>query len=119
MTREEKILLKTFQDHLTVYRSERYVDPESKESVSREVMVYQDAPCALSTSSRKTPEKLGVTSKEDTEMLILTLTDVAMKANDRAEVTTKTGQIFKGRTGRTFIYTGSHGETGMHIETLA
>lgn len=55
----------------------------------------------------------------DTEHVIFAAPDIRMVDMDRVMVTTEAGQVFRGRTGRTFVYAGSHGETPLYIEEMA
>ena len=52
---EAQILAKTYQDNLTVKRKQHTV-AKSGESVFKEVLIYENIPCALSQSGGSTPE---------------------------------------------------------------
>ena len=45
--------------------------------------------------------------------------DIRMEPDDWAEVVTQAGDFYAGRTGKTFVYAGSHGETRMKTEGIA
>jgi len=115
---EAQILAKTYQDRLTVKRK-RQIEKKSGESTFEEVTVYENIRCALSRSGSGSPQKDGNKRVIDQEMTIFAGPEILMKDMDSATVETPAGQIFKGHTGRTFAYAGSHGETVFKIETLA
>lgn len=116
--REAEILAKTFRDHLTVYRKKKIRDPETLQTLEKDVIVYEGIPCALSQGSSSKPDRQEFHSEKQFEAVIFTVPGVEMLNNDRAEVTTEAGQVFQGLTGRTFGYI-SHGETPFAMEGLA
>ena len=113
-----EILRKTYRDRLTVLRGSPDVD-ESGESVRKETVVYDNVPCALSQNSTGSPKREDNRRVSDTEHVIFAAPDIRMVDMDRVMVTTEAGQVFRGRTGRTFVYAGSHGETPLYIEEMA
>lgn len=116
--REAAILAKTFRDHLTVYRKKRVKDPETLQTLEKEVPVYEGIPCALSRGSNSKPDRQEFHSERQSESVIFTMPGVEMLDHDRAVVVTEAGQTFRGITGRTFGYI-SHGETPFSTEELA
>ncbi len=115
---EAQILSKTYRDRLTVIRKQHEV-AESGESVLKDVIIYNDVPCALSKGGLGTPEKDENRRTADYDMTIFAAPEVVMKDMDSIVVQTPSGQVFKGVSGRTFSYAGSHGETPVRIETMA
>ena len=118
INRESKILKETFRDQLTATRKQAGTDPDTQETVFQDVMVFENIPCALSNSSGDAPERTEKVSVQSRDMVIFTLPGVFLQANDKVTVTTEAGQIYKGRTGRTFGYI-SHGETPFLVEDLS
>jgi len=55
--REANVLAKTFRDQMSVYRTRRVRDPETQGTVEKEILVYEDIPCALSQKGNDTPER--------------------------------------------------------------
>ena len=115
---EVQILAKTYQDKLTVRRKQHTVKG-SWESVFKEVLIYDNIPCALSQNGGSTPEKDGNKRTADRSMTIFTSPEIIMKDMDSITVETAAGQVFRGYSGRTFAYANSHGETAFKIETIA
>lgn len=115
---EAQILAKTYQDNLTVKRKQHTV-AKSGESVFKEVLIYENIPCALSQSGGSTPEKDGNKRTADRSMTIFASPEIIMKDMDSITVETSAGQVFRGHSGRTFAYANSHGETAFKIETIA
>lgn len=115
---EAQILVKTYRDRLYVARRQPVTD-ESGESVMRDMPVYEDVPCALSSGSAGAAEREDGRRKSDNEMVIFAGPGILMKEMDRAVVRTRAGQTFQGVTGRTFSYAGSHGETPLRVESMA
>ncbi len=113
--REAGILAKTFRDRLTVHRRQKERDPDTQETVEKEYTVYENAACALSRNSSSTPERQEFHSETQREFTIFTMPGIELKDNDRAVITTETGQKFEGITGKTFAY-ASHGETPFAVE---
>lgn len=113
-----EILRKTYRDKLTVVRGSPDVD-ESGESTRREAVVYDSVPCALSQSSTGSPKREDNRRVSDTEHVIFAAPDIRMEEMDRVIVVTEAGQAFHGRSGRTFAYADSHGETPFYIEEMA
>ncbi|MCM1192711.1 MAG: hypothetical protein NC389_09820 [Acetatifactor muris] len=115
--REAEILAGTFRDQLTVYRKERAKDPETLQTLEKDVLIYEKIPCALSRGSSGRPDRQEFHSEKQFEAVIFTMPGAEMKDNDRAEIITEAGQAFKGITGKTFGYI-SHGETPFAAEEL-
>lgn len=113
-----EILRKTYWDRLTVVRGSPGVD-ESGESIRRETVVYDEIPCALSQNSTGSPKREDNRRVSDTEHVIFAAPDIRMEEMDRVTVVTEAGQVYRGRSGRTFVYDGSHGETPFNIEEMA
>lgn len=118
MRSAEEILQKTYRDKLTVVRGSPGVD-ESGESIRRETVVYDQIPCALSQDSTGSPKREDNRRVSDTEHVIFAAPDIRMEEMDKVTVVTEAGQVFRGRSGRTFAYAGSHGETPFYIEEMA
>ena len=97
--REANVLAKTFRDQMSVYRTRRVRDPETQGTVEKEILVYEDIPCALSQKGNDTPERQEFHSEK----------------KRKAVIVTEAGQQFTGMTGRTFGYI-SHGETPFTAE---
>lgn len=116
-TREAKILAKTFRDRLTVYRKHLGKDPDTLETVEKEDAVYEDIACALSQKSNNAPERQEFHSETQREFTIFTIPGIELEDNDKVAITTETGQIFEGITGKTFAYV-SHGETPFSVEKI-
>ncbi len=108
--REAKILEKTYKDRLTVYRKKMGVNPDTLESRETEKAVYEEIKCALSQKNSSVPEQQEFYSKKQRSMVIFTSPGVFIQDNDRAVIQTEAGQLFQGKTGKTFAYS-SHGET--------
>lgn len=113
-----EILRKTYRDKLTVSRGFPGMDG-SGESVRKETRVYENVPCALSQKSTGSPKREDNRRVSDTGHVIFAAPDIRMEEMDRVMVTTEAGQVFRGRTGRTYSYAGSHGETPLYIEEMA
>lgn len=116
---EAAVLAKTYHDWLTVCRYYSYEDETTKETKEGEKTVYKSVPCALSQSKNEIPARAGVVFQKDAECILFTMPDIRMEENDCAEIVTQAGEFFRGRTGRTFVYAGSHGETKLKIEGTA
>lgn len=116
--REAEILARTFRDRLTLYRKKRIRDPETDESLEREVPIYEDVLCALSQGSGSVPERQEFYSEQKRSAVIFTPPGIFMEDNDRAVIVTEAGQTYQGKTGRTFGYI-SHGETPFAPEEMA
>ncbi len=116
---EAAVLAKTYHDRLTVFRYVSHTDGDTGETKEAESVIYKSVPCALSQSKNEVPVREGVTFPKDAGHVLFTMPDIRMEENDRAEVVTQAGESYKGRTGRTFVYAGSHGETRMKIEGIA
>lgn len=118
LEREKRILAKTYFDRLDVYRTRLVKNPDTGESSLQEVCVYADCPCALSMSSKNAPERGTAADEESNENVIFADPELQMHNNDRVVVRTASGQVYEGRTGKTFVL-GSHGETNLKVEALA
>ncbi len=116
---EAEILAKTYKDQLTVSRYYSYEDETTKEKKEGKKIVYASVPCALSQSKNATPARAGVLFQKDAEYILFTMPDIRIEENDCAEIVTQAGESIRGRTGRTFVYAGSHGETKIKIEGTA
>lgn len=114
---EAAILAKTFKDRMTVYRKKRVKDPKTLQTLEKEVSVYEGIPCALSKGSSSKPDRQEFHSEKQFEAVIFTMPGVEILNNDRVEIVTEAGQVFRGLTGRTFGYI-SHGETPFAMEGL-
>ncbi len=115
---EAQILKRTYRDRLTVRRKQR-TETKSGENVFNETVVYESIPCALSQSGSGIPEKDGNKRTACRDMTIFAAPEILMKDMDSITVETSEGQVFRGYSGRTFAYAGSHGETAFKIETIA
>ena len=113
-----EILQRTYRDKLTVVRGSPGVD-ESGESVRKETAAYDSIPCALSQKSTGLPKREGSRRVSDTERVIFAAPDIRMEDMDKVTVVTEAGQVFRGRSGRTYVYAGAHGETPLYIEEMA
>lgn len=113
-----EILRRTYRDKLTVVRGSPGVD-DSGESVWEETAAYDSIPCALSLKSTGLPKREGSRRVSDTEHVIFAAPDIRMEDMDKVTVVTEAGQVFRGRSGRTYVYAGSHGETPLYIEEMA
>lgn len=113
--REAKILAKTFRDHLTVYRKKKETDPESLQTIEKDMLVYENIPCALSQGGNSRPDRQEFHSEKQFEAVIFTIPGIELLDHDKAVVITEAGQMFEGVTGRTFRYV-SHGETPFALE---
>lgn len=115
---EAEILAKTFRDKLTVYRKGKEKDPETLQTIEKNVLVYENLPCALSQGSSNRPDRQEFYSEKQFEAVIFTMPGVEMSDHDQVEIVTEAGQVFQGGTGKTFGYI-SHGETPFAVEELA
>lgn len=115
--REAEILAKTFADHLTAYRKEMRIDPETQESREKEILIYENVICALSQSGVNVPERKEFHSEKQMNAVIFTPPGIFLKDNDRVVINTLSGQCFCGKTGKTFAYI-SHGETPFAPEAV-
>lgn len=115
---EAQILEKTYKDKMNVCRGKSYVD-EDGESRIKNIVVYENTPCALSSGSMGKPELQDHRRTVDREMTIFAAPDVLLKDMDVVTVITQAGQVFRGRSGRTFSFAGSHGETSFLMEDMA
>lgn len=113
-----KILQKTYRDKLTVVRGSPGVD-ESGESIRKEAVIYENVSCALSQKSTGSPKREDNRRISDTEHVLFAAPEIQMVEMDRVTVVTEAGPVYRGRTGRTFSYAGSHGETPLYIEEMA
>lgn len=118
MNKEQRILERTYKDKLTVYGWENYIDPDTLESKKRKILKYDDVKCGLSKSNTGKPETGEFTSDINDEFVIFASPDIFMKANDVAIVKTAMGQIYEGKTSKSFVYS-SHGETKFKVEVKA
>ncbi len=116
---EAEILARTYHDRLTVSRYYSYKDETTGETKEGKGMVYESAPCALSQSKNEAPDREGVVFRKNAGYVLFAMPDIRLEENDCAEVVTQAGEHFRGRTGKTFVYAGSHGETKMTIEGTA
>lgn len=116
---EATVLAMTYHDRLTVFRYVSRTDERTGETKEEKAVIYESVPCALSQSKNEVPIREGVTFRKDVEHVLFTMPDIRMEPDDWAEVVTQAGEFHKGRTGRTFVYAGSHGETKMEIEGIA
>ena len=112
-----EILRRTYRDKLTVVRGTPGVD-ESGESIRKETVVYDNVPCALSKGSSSLKREDNRRAS-DAEHVVFAAPDIRMEEMDRVTVVTQAGQAYRGRSGRTFSYAGSHGETPFYIEGMA
>lgn len=115
--REAKILEKTFQDRLSVYRKHLGRDPKTQATVEIETTVYENIICTLSQGSNRVPERQEFHSEAKRDYTIFTAPRIELLDNDRAVIHTEAGQIFEGITGKTFGYV-SHGETPFSVEKI-
>lgn len=115
---EAKILEKTYHDRLTVTRKTMCIDEETKESKYPDTVVYENIKCGLSNSTNKASSKEEYYHKLENEKMIFSPPGIEMQSNDCAVVITEMGQVWKGRTGKTFIYP-SHGETELKLEEIS
>lgn len=113
-----EILRKTYRDKLTVVRGSPGVD-ESGESIRKETVIYDNVPCALSQNSTGSPKREDNRRVSDAEHVIFAAPDIRMEEMDKVIIATEAGPVYRGRTGRTFAYAGSHGETPFYIEEMA
>ena len=90
---EVQILAKTYQDKLTVRRKQHTVKG-SGESVFKEVLIYDNIPCALSQNGGSTPEKDGNKRTADRSMTIFTSPEIIMK--DMDSITVETAGRYSG-----------------------
>lgn len=118
MRNEADIFRKTYKDKLTVIRGMPEVD-EHGETVRKDVMVYENVPCALSQGTVESPKREDNRRVSDAEHVIFAAPNICLADMDRVTVATEAGQVFRGTCGRTFLYAGSHGETPFHIEEMA
>ena len=116
---EAEALAMTYHDRLTVSRFVSRTDGGTGETKEEKTIVYESVPCALSQSKNEVPMREGVTFRKDAEHVLFTMPDIRMEPNDWAEVVTQAGDFYAGRTGKTFVYAGSHGETRMRTEGIA
>lgn len=116
---EVQILQETYQDRVSVYRKVHEVDGNIGETREREKLIYDEKPCALSQSKAGAPVRNGATSAVDQDYVIFTDPSVRILDNDRVTVVTEAGERYEGRTGRTFVYARSHGETKLKVEGTA
>lgn len=115
--REAGILAKTFKDHLSVYRKQKKMNPQTLATVEEEAPVYEDIPCALSQKGNNVPDRQEFHSESKRDYTLFTVPGVELLDNDRAVVQTEAGQTFEGKTGKTFSYV-SHGETPFGVEKI-
>lgn len=117
LEKESRILARTYYDRLDVYRNRLVKDPDTGESSMEERLVYSDAPCAFSMSSKNAAERGTIADEQSNENVIFADPGLQMNPNDRAVIRTASGQVYEGRTGRTFVI-GSHGETNLKVESF-
>lgn len=117
LEREKRILEKTYHDRLDVYRYRLVRDRESGETLQERVPVYQDRMCALSLSGNGAPEKGDTADTVSSEGTLFADPGIRMQEKDLAVVRTAAGQVYEGRTGRTYVVM-SHGETPLKIEKV-
>lgn len=115
--REARALEKTFRDRLSVYRKQKETDPQTQATVEKESSVYEKIPCALSQKGNNVPDRQEFHSEPKRDYTIFTIPGVELVDSDRAVVHTEAGQIFEGKTGKTFGYV-SHGETPFSVEKI-
>lgn len=118
MRSEADILRKTYKDTLTVIRGMPDVD-EHGESVRKDVIVYENVPCALSQGTVGSPKREDNRRVSDAEHVIFAAPDIRMVDMDHAVIVTEAGQVLRGICGRTFSYAGFHGETPFKAEEMA
>lgn len=105
---------KTYWDRLTVRRKKIQTDPQTGESSFTETEVYVSIPCALSRSNAQAGEQETIASRTSNEYVIFADPEIRLLENDYAIVETEAGEVYEGRTGRTYV-AGSHGETVLKI----
>ena len=115
---QAQILAGTYRDRLFLVRKKHAVS-ESGESTYQDNVIYDGVPCALSSTGGSVPEKKDGRRISDRDMVIFAGPEIIMKDMDSVIIRTEVGQVLKGKTGRTFSYAGSHGETPVRIETMA
>ena len=117
LEREKRILERTYHDRMDVYRYRLVRDVESGESRQEQVPVYENRRCALDLSGNGAPEKGTVADAVSTGGTLFADPGILLKENDLAVVRTVSGQVYEGRTGRTYAVL-NHGETPLKIEKV-
>lgn len=115
---EAKILAATYKDKAFVYRLESYQD-EAGETKERKKLVYENIPCAISQSKNDVPERGEGVFPRAQEYVLFTCPDIRIGENDYVQVITEAGERYEGRSGKTFVYPASHGETKLKVEGIA
>lgn len=113
---EAEILAKTLRDHLTAYRKQKVMDTETLQTLEKEILVYENIPCALSKGGNNRPDRQEFHSEKQFEAVIFAAPEIELLDHDRIVITTETGQVFDGITGKTFKYV-SHSETPFAVES--
>lgn len=116
---EAAILAATYRDRMQVTRSSRVKDEGTHEMESRDVAVYDNVPCALSTSGSSAPSRDGGNNRytASDSYVIFAAPGIFCRAGDMVTVTTEAGQVYTGRAGRSMGY-ASHTETPLGVERV-
>ncbi len=116
--KEAAVLAKLYYDRMDVYRTRYVKNTDTGAMEKSESCMYQDVCCALSLSDKDAPDRGDVTSQVSNRHTLFASVDFLMEANDRVVVRTAAGQVYEGRTGRTFVLM-SHGETDFFVERVS
>lgn len=118
LEKEKRILAKTYFDRMDVYRSLLTKDPDTGETMQDEVLLYENRPCALSVTSKDAPDTGTILGTVQNQNVIFSDPELICQENDRIILRAQSGQVYKGRTGMTYV-AGSHGETVLKVEKMA
>lgn len=116
---EARILAATYQDRMTVTRRQHAKNEKTHETEPQEVTIHKGEPCALSLKENNPPTKDSANNRHtvSNSYTIFSLPDIWCRTGDIAEVVTREGQIYRGRTGRSMRY-ASHSETPLKVEEV-
>lgn len=116
---EAGILAATYHDRMTVTRRQHVKNDETHETGPQETVIYTDELCALSLGGNDPPEKDSANNRHtiSSSYTIFSLPEIWCRAGDLVTVTTREGQTYKGRAGRSMRYP-SHAETPMEVEEV-
>ena len=115
--REAKTLAKTYYDRLDVYRYQLIKDGDSGETRQKKILVYKNQKFAVSMSGNEAPERGTVVDDSSSTYTLFTDPEIRMQENDLVVIRTFSGQIYEGRTGKTYVAI-SHGETSLKVDKI-
>lgn len=114
---EANILAATYHDRCAITRPGSEIkDPITKQTSQTLVVVAQDIPCALSSSTGGSIGFTGGYGSYHSGYTLFTRPEVDIRAGDRLLVTTAAKQSYELWAGRPDVFANSHTETPLSEE---